>query len=80
MENEALNKHLSKREIEILKLITLELTSAEIAARLNLSIRTIETYRKRIIRKTGIANPIGLFKYAVRQGWVKGYFTTGTVS
>ncbi len=77
MNNLATNRALSRREIEIIKLIANEYSSAEIAAHLNLSIRTIETYRKRIIRKTGISNPIGLFKYAVKQGWVQGYFSTG---
>lgn len=69
-------KPLSNREIEILRLIAEELTSAQIAARKGLSIRTVETYRKRINRKTGISNPIGLFKYAVKNGFVKGFFTT----
>jgi len=69
---------LSAKETEILRLIAEELTSAQIASLKGLSIRTVETYRKRINRKTGISNPIGLFKYAIKNGLVKGYFSTET--
>ena len=58
----------TKRELEILKLIAQELTNAEIAVKLNNSPMTIITHRKNIIRKLGVKNTAGLIKYAMEQG------------
>lgn len=55
---------LTQREIEIVQLIVKELTSAEIADKLFISQRTVETHRKNILRKTGVKNIVGLIKYA----------------
>lgn len=59
---------LSPREIEILRLVARELTTAEISQQLFLSVHTIETHRKNIIRKTGAKSVIGLLNYAREQG------------
>lgn len=59
---------LSPREIEIIRLIALEFTTAEISRQLFLSEHTIETHRKNIIRKTGVKSVIGLMNYAREQG------------
>ena len=59
---------LSPREIEIIRLIARELTTAEISRQLFLSEHTIETHRKNIIRKTGVKSVIGLMNYAREQG------------
>lgn len=61
---------LSKREQEILGLICEELTSREIADRLFISPRTVETHRKNILKKTGAQSLVGLIKIAVQSGWV----------
>ena len=55
---------LSDKEIEILKLIISEHTVAEIAQELSLSIRTIETYKYRMMEKTKCKSTIGLLRYA----------------
>ena len=57
---------ITQREKDILKLIMDELSSAEIAEKLNLSLRTVETHRKNILRKTGAKNIVGVIKYAVK--------------
>ena len=57
---------LSRREIEILKLICKEFSNAEIAEKLFLSISTIETHRKNLIAKLGVNNTVGLVKYALK--------------
>jgi two-component system, NarL family, nitrate/nitrite response regulator NarL len=62
--NYELNTELSLREIEILKLIVLEMTTKEIAEKLFISERTIETHRKNLLRKTNSKNTVGLIKYA----------------
>jgi two-component system nitrate/nitrite response regulator NarL len=56
--------HLTAREIEIIQLIEKELSNRQIAEKLFLSERTIETHRKNIFRKTNTASVIGLVKYA----------------
>jgi two-component system nitrate/nitrite response regulator NarL len=64
---------LSSREKEILLLIIKECTSSEIARKLELSVRTVETHRKNISRKTASHSLIGLIKYCIREGWVEGF-------
>jgi two-component system, NarL family, response regulator NreC len=56
---------LSPRETEILRLIALGHTSAEIAGKLSLSRRTVETHRARIHRKLGLATRAQLVSYAL---------------
>ena len=61
-----MNEILSKREIEILKLICKEFSNAEIAEKLFLSISTVETHRKNLIAKLGVNNTVGLVKFAIK--------------
>ncbi|MDQ7947455.1 MAG: response regulator transcription factor [Pedobacter sp.] len=56
--------NLSPREIEIIKLIVEENTTAEISERLFISAHTVETHRKNIWRKTAAKSVIGLINYA----------------
>jgi two-component system response regulator NreC len=56
---------LSPREVEVLRLIALGYTSAEIAAQLHLSRRTVETHRAHIHRKLGLATRAELVRYAL---------------
>lgn len=58
---------LSAREIEIIRLISQEFSTAEIAARLFLSQFTVETHRKNILRKTNSKSVVGLLNYAREQ-------------
>ncbi|MFZ2906464.1 MAG: response regulator transcription factor [Cyclobacteriaceae bacterium] len=55
---------LTDRELEILKLITKEFSNKQIADKLTISERTVETHRKNIFRKTGTSSLVGLIKYA----------------
>jgi two-component system response regulator NreC len=66
----ASNRHdeLSAREVEVLRLVALGHTSPEIAAKLHLSTRTVETYRSRIQRKLGLSARAELVRYALRRG------------
>lgn len=57
---------LTPREIEVLKLITDEYSSPEIADKLNISQSTVDTYRKSLLKKTNVKNSIGLAMYAVK--------------
>lgn len=59
---------LSEREKDVVKLICKELTNHEIAEKLSLSPRTIESHRQRILDKIGAKNTVGLVIYAVVNG------------
>ncbi|ULC58176.1 response regulator transcription factor [Flaviramulus sp. BrNp1-15] len=62
--------NLSDREKEVLIHISNEKSSQEIAEILSLSVYTIETHRKNLMRKIGTKNVVGLVKYAIQQGIV----------
>lgn len=57
---------LTKREKEIMKLITAELTTAEIAESLHISEHTVNSHRKNLLSKLGVKNTAGLVKYAIK--------------
>jgi DNA-binding NarL/FixJ family response regulator len=59
---------LSQREREVLQLVVEGQTSAEIAEKLFLSVKTIETYRSRLMQKIGIKNIPSLIKFAIQHG------------
>lgn len=59
---------LTPREIEVLSLIALGHTSAEIAVKLEISPRTVETHRAHIHRKMGFASRAELVRYALEHG------------
>lgn len=58
---------LTEREIEVLKLVAEELSNAQIAERLFISERTVETHRKNMLRKTNNKSIVGLLKYAMEK-------------
>lgn len=57
---------LSKREIEILKLVCAEYSSSEIGEKLFLSTGTVDTHRRNILVKLGVNNTVGLVKFAIQ--------------
>lgn len=59
---------LSSREREVVQLIAEGRSTAKIAEHLNLSVKTVESHRKRIMDKLKINNIAGLTKYAIREG------------
>ena len=61
----------SKRETDIIKMICEEQPNKEIAAALNLGIRTVEGYRKKIEEKMNVKNAAGIVVYAIRTGIYK---------
>lgn len=62
---------LSEREIEIIKLLADGLSSKEIADKLFISSRTVETHKNNIISKLNLKNNVELVKYAIKHGIVK---------
>lgn len=61
---------LTRREHQVIELIAKEHSNVEIAQILNLSVETINTYRKNLLKKTGVKNTAGLVRYAINQGIV----------
>ncbi|MCR9063910.1 MAG: response regulator transcription factor [Cytophagales bacterium] len=59
---------LSPREFEILKLVCLEYSSAEIGEKLFLSTGTVDTHRRNILVKIGASNTVGMVKFALQNG------------
>lgn len=59
---------LSGREREVLQLISEGKSTKEVAARLNVSIKTVETYRRNLMDKLNVDSVAELTKYAVREG------------
>jgi two-component system nitrate/nitrite response regulator NarL len=64
-ENEAI--HLTSREIDIIKCIAEDLSNKQIADRLFISERTVETHRKNIFRKTNMHSAISLIDFAKKR-------------
>jgi DNA-binding NarL/FixJ family response regulator len=55
----------------VLRLIAQGHSNKEIAARLNLSVKTIETYKTRSMEKVGLRSRIDIVRYASRHGWLQ---------
>ena len=64
------NTILTERELEIITLISLELSGKEISEKLFISTNTVETHRKNIMKKIGAKNTIGLVKYAINNNLI----------
>ncbi|MEZ4888633.1 MAG: response regulator transcription factor [Chitinophagales bacterium] len=62
---------LTRREMEVLKLIAAEYSNPEIAEELFISIRTVDTHRRNLLTKLGAKNTAGLVKYAIKYGLVE---------
>ncbi len=61
---------LSARQIEVLRLVAEGNTTREIAGRLHVSIKTVETHRGAIMKRLGIHDVASLVRYALRVGLV----------
>jgi DNA-binding NarL/FixJ family response regulator len=59
---------LSARELEVLKLVARGYTNRQIAERLFLSVKTVETYRARAMEKLGLATRAEVVRYALERG------------
>jgi DNA-binding NarL/FixJ family response regulator len=63
-------EQLSAREEEVLRLIAQGLSNKEAAARLELSVKTIETYKSRAVEKKHLRNRADIVRYAAKKGWL----------
>jgi DNA-binding NarL/FixJ family response regulator len=64
-------EELSDREAEVARLTASGYSNKEVAARIGLSIKTVETYRARAMEKLGLRSRNDLVRYAVQRGWLQ---------
>jgi DNA-binding NarL/FixJ family response regulator len=64
------NISLTEREQVILKLIALEYSGKEISEKLFISVNTVETHRKNLLKKLNVKSSIGLAKYAIKNNFL----------
>lgn len=62
---------LSEREEEVLRRIALGYSNKEIAAQLDISVKTIETYKTRLMEKLDLHSRVDIVRYALQQGWLE---------
>lgn len=62
---------ISDRETEVLRLMALGHSNKEIAAALDLSVKTVEVHKANAMRKLGLAGRTDVVKYAMLQGWLR---------
>jgi DNA-binding NarL/FixJ family response regulator len=67
----AIEELLTRRELEILKLVAEGDSSQQIAEQLSISIKTVERHRSNIMDKLKIRDRVGLTRYAIRRGLVE---------
>jgi len=64
------HQRLSPREAEILNMILAGQRLKEIAATLDISVKTVTTHRSRLLRKLGLEDNLGLYRYGIRNGLI----------
>jgi len=70
-EPESAASDLSERETDVLRLIALGHTNAEIAEKLYISVRTVETHRAHIQQKLGVSSRAELVQSALSRGLIE---------
>ena len=61
---------LSEREKEVLTLVCMEFTAAEIAGKMEISTRTVEAIKVRLMERVGVKNSVGLVFYAMKNSLI----------
>ncbi len=64
--------HLSRREAELMRLVSQGLSNREIAERMGLTVGSVKVYTSRLFRKIGVADRVGLTLYSLRPPRVPG--------
>jgi DNA-binding NarL/FixJ family response regulator len=61
---------LSKREREVMSMMLQGQRLKEIAARLDISVKTVTTHRSRLMKKLRVEDNLGLYRYGIRNGLI----------
>ena len=70
---------LTDREAEVVRLIAMGYSNKEIAARLSISVKTVETHKARSLEKLDLHSRADLVRYALQRGWLEGPADEGVV-
>ena len=62
---------LTKREIEILRLVVEDFSNIEIGNQLHISSTTVETHRRNLMKKLGVSTAIGLMRWGLKNGLIE---------
>lgn len=65
------NANLTAREADVLRLIALGYVNKEVAARLNLSVKTVEAHKSNAMNKMGMKSRVDIVRYAILQDWLQ---------
>ena len=65
------NANLTAREADVLRLIALGYVNKEVAARLNLSVKTVEAHKSNAMSKMGMRSRVDIVRYAILQDWLQ---------
>ena len=68
--SDALHSKLSRREREVMSMLLSGQRLKEIAARLDISVKTVTTHRSRLMKKLRVEDNLGLYRYGIRQGLI----------
>ena len=71
IEKEHRKKNISPREMEVLKLFAEGMTNREIADKLFISVRTVETHKNNIMRKINLRTTVDLVKFAIKNNIIE---------
>ncbi len=69
--NKSLTESLSMRELQVLRKLATGSTNREVATAYNLSVKTVDTYRARILKKLNLRNNADLSRYAIQNKLVE---------
>lgn len=61
---------LTERESEVLRLVAVGHSNIEIAAQLDISVKTVEVHKTNAMRKLGLTGRVDVIRYGVLQGWL----------
>ena len=67
----AAGRRLTRREEDVLRFVALGFLAKEIAGRLGISIKTVETHKAKAMIKLDLKNRIDIVRYAMLQGWLQ---------
>src|SRR5437763_8087358 len=65
------HKRLSRRESEVMSMILVGKRLKEIAATLNISVKTVTTHRSRLLRKLNLDDNLSLYRYGISHGLIR---------
>ena len=68
---DAPHNRLSRRESEVMSMILVGKRLKEIAATLDISVKTVTTHRSRLLRKLSLDDNLGLYRYGIRNGLIR---------